>query len=161
MAGRKRAGKGLAPSVFDPIGKIDRNRPLGRLEQLEGRHQHFSLKSLIAGLAERTAHRELAMEHARGMQPFDLASKERERHGGQAPLFQNVGECTDGTRAQGSDGRQENDVYPVLQRLPGQGGTGVLAQRRHRFILGPRETEVAGAALIKRSISSSFSRLAG
>ena len=116
MAGRKRAGKGLVPSIFDPIGKIDQNRPLGCLEQLEGRHQHFSLKFRIAGLAERTAHRELAMEGARGMQPFDLASNEREGHGGQAPLFQDVGERTDGTRAQGSDGRQENDVYAVLQQ---------------------------------------------
>ena len=64
IAGRQRAHQNLRALVGHPLGKIFQGRSAA-LQQREAMRQHPVLEGCIAGLAERTAEREVAEQTAR------------------------------------------------------------------------------------------------
>ena len=98
-------------------------------QQRERAAQHVVLELGIVGLAQRPTEWELTVQDARGLHSFGHPADRRDRHGGQAGSLEDVGERTHGTRAEGSNRGQEDDVHTVGLEFCGAGRTGIVPER--------------------------------
>jgi hypothetical protein len=137
---RQRARQRGVGFVDDCDREIFEHRYVGSLQETEGRGKHLMLKVGVVGSAERSAERELAVQHARCASAFGLTANETDADGGEAGLLEHVGERTHGARAERSNRSEENDPHAIVEQLLCGGRPGVETQRRE-VVVGLRAHE--------------------
>ena len=110
----------------------------GCLEQSQSAAQDIGLELRVVGNAQRSSKRERYPEGPRRIDDFSVLADQTDPGGGDAVLFEEVREGTDGTRAGWSNGCQHRamhtGVMQTLRQVGGcilhQGRIGVRAQDR-------------------------------
>ena len=112
----QRARQRLVGFVGDGLVEVDEHGNVDSWEQGECGGEHAVLEGGVAGAAEWSAEREIAVQHARWAGTFGLSAHQTDPDGRQAGGFEGMGERTHGARAQRSNRCQQHNIDTVGQQ---------------------------------------------